>query len=519
MYSTPSGYADAVTSEDRTVDILLSIGTGIDNTAADDLSTISGSFLPMTNTSQATDAIYYMTDELATFEGYGIKTAASAGIIAPPLEAVHYPPETSIWSDCISDAEGNIAFTFSLNLSAEHQSALRIYTTGPSVIEASAVYTDADGTATTKAFTCYEGYIEVRDVMAYSTIAVTISKIDGAYRHVRIVEVEFGASISISKSEVGGEVTVIRELDPTEKSAPMGELDVTILNVTGTFDPDNPSTRLGEIQVGYPLYLSFVVKADGKQYTIPSGRYVIGERDSSDTRLKLAAFDARFSLSELYTTWTMPADQSLGQTLDDLLTDYSIPHIVDDALYEVMPDGEFTFDDESTLFEDLLTIQQAYAIFFIPDHRGSIELTGTWPSDAYGSIPTATIFSWPSPKQTKRYNYVQVGYKVEEGSATKTYYVETDLRTDPTEGKVVLQITDNKLITTSGRATSLMNRLITRLYDEEVETDIRGDPAMDLGDVVEIPGKWTQDAPRSYKVTYIEETYDGTYRATVRGTR
>lgn len=519
MYTTPSGYADAVTSEDRTVDILLSIGTGIDNTAADDLSSISGDFLPMSNTAQATDAIYYMTDELATFEGYGIKTSVSAGIIAPPLEAVHYPPETSIWSDCISDAEGNINFSFILNLTQEHESALRIYTTGPDVTSATAVFTAADGTATTKTFACYEGYIEVRDVMAYSTIAVSISNIDGAYRHVRIVEVEFGASISISKSEVGGEVTVIRELDPNEKSAPMGELDVTIINVTGTFDPDNPSTRLGEIQVGYPLYLSFVVKKDGSQYTIPSGRYVIGERDSTDTRLTLAAFDARFPLSELYTSWTMPADQSLGKTLDDLLTDYSIPHIVDEELYSLMPDAAHTFDDDSALSEDLLTIQQAYAVFFIPDHRGSIRLTATWPADTYGSIPTATIYSWPSPKQTKRYNYVQIGYKVTEGTTTKTYYVETDLRTDPTEGKVVLQITDNKLITTAERATALMNRLITRLYSEETETEWRGDPAMDLGDIVEIPGKWTQDAPRTYKMTYIEETYDGSYRAVVRGTR
>ncbi len=519
MYATPTGYADAVTSQDRTVDIVLSIGTGIDNTAADDLSSIGGSFLPMTNTSQATDAIYYMTDELATFEGYGIKTSVSAGIIAPPLEAVHYPPETSIWSECISDADGAISFNFTLNLSAEHSSALRIYTTGPSVTEASAVFTDSDGTAVTKAFACYDGYIEVKDVMTYTAIAVSISKISAAFRHVRIVEVEFGASISISKSEVGGEVTVIRELDPTEKSAPMGELDVTILNVTGTFDPDNPSTRLGEIQVGYPLYLSFVVKADGKQYTVPSGRYVIGERDSTDTRLTLAAFDARFSLSELYTAWTIPADQSLGKTLDDLLTDYSIPHIVNDALYEMMPDAAHAFDDDTALSDDLLTIQQAYGIFFIPDHRGSIELTPTWPTDAYGSIPTATIFSWPSPKQTKRYNYVQVGYKVTEGTATKTYYVETDLREDPTEGKVVLQVTDNKFITTAARATQLMNRLISRLYDEEVESEWRGDPAMDLGDVVEIPGKWTQDEPRSYKMTYIEETYDGSYRATIRGTR
>ena len=64
-----------------------------------------------------------------------------------------------------------------------------------------------------------------------------------------------------------------------------------------------------------------------------------------------------------------------------------------------------------------------------------------------------------------------------------------------------------------------MTRIISRLYTEEVEAEWRGDPAMDLGDTVSIPGRWTQSDPRSYGITYMEEVYDGGFRVTMRGTR
>lgn len=42
MMDVPDGYADAVVSTDRTIDVYISIGTGIDTTAADDITTVTG---------------------------------------------------------------------------------------------------------------------------------------------------------------------------------------------------------------------------------------------------------------------------------------------------------------------------------------------------------------------------------------------------------------------------------------------------------------------------------------------
>ena len=520
MYDAPTGYSDAVVSDNRTIDIFLSVGLGMDTTAADDLESVGGSFLPMSNTDQVIDAVYYLTSEMATFEGDGIKTSSSAGMLAPPITAVAYPPEVGIWSEDISDASGAISFSFSLTLSQAHTSAIQIYTEGPAVLEASATFTLEDGSTVTKACTCMGTYFNVPDSLTYTSISITVTKLDAPYRHVRVVEVEFGASRAFSNSEIGGEVSIIREIDPTEQTMPMDELDVSVLNVTGELDPDNPSSRLEELHIGQSFVLSFTVTSDaGKKYTIPCGRYWIGERDASDTRLELTAFDARYRLSTIYAAWSISTSKSLGQTLEELLSDYMVPHIVDEDLYEMMPDTSYTFDDSTPISDDLLQVMQAYAIYCIPDRQGSIKVTATWPGDTYGSVPVGTIYSWPSPKQQQAYNYISIGYTVTSGDVSTIYYVETDLRTDQTEGKNILQIGNNPLITTSTRATALMTRIISRLYTEEVEAEWRGDPAMDLGDTVSIPGRWTQSEPRSYGITYMEEVYDGGFRVTMRGTR
>ena len=520
MESMPDGYTDAVMSPNRTIDIFLTVGIGADTTAADDLESVGGSFLPFSNTDQVIDAIYYLTLEPATFEGYGIKTSADNGLVAPPLQPIPYPPELGVWSDVISDKDGAIDFTFSVTLSQAHTSAFQVYTEGPAVTAATATFTLEDGSTVTRQCTCVGDYFNVPEVFTYTAISIAISKLDAPYRHVRIVEVEFGASRAFSNSELGGEVSIIREIDPTEQTMPMDELDVSVINVLGELDPDHPSSRLDELCIGQSFVCSFTVTAEsGKRFTVPCGRYWIGERDSTDTRLELTAFDVRYKLSTIYAEWSIDAAKSLGQTLGDLFTDYQIPHIVDEDLYSVMPDTLYTFDDSTPISDDLLQLQQAYAIYCIPDREGSIRVTSTWPGDAWGTVPVGTIYSWPSPKQQQAYNYISIGYTVTSGDVSTIYYVETDLRTDQTEGKNILQIGNNPLITTSTRATALMTRIISRLYTEEVEAEWRGDPAMDLGDTVSIPGRWTQSDPRSYGITYMEEVYDGGFRVTMRGTR
>ena len=64
----------------------ISIGTGIDTTAVNDITGWGGGMLEMSDPRQIVDATYTMSSNLATYEGEGIPTATHHEIIAPPID-------------------------------------------------------------------------------------------------------------------------------------------------------------------------------------------------------------------------------------------------------------------------------------------------------------------------------------------------------------------------------------------------------------------------------------------------
>lgn len=499
------------------VDAYISVGTSIDATSVDDVTGITGGLLGLSSTAQASDAVYTLTPGMATYEGDGIPTSVSAGMVAPPLSAMSYPPETGLWSDVISDADGSISWTLTVALSAEHTSALTLYTDGPSITAGTVVFTASDGTTASEALICSSDYAQVATAHAYTSIAITVTAISEAYHHVRIAEIEYGASRALATTTLTGEVTLLEELDPTEKSLPMTELDFDIINVDGSFDPDNPASRLSEFVLGYPVRLSFTVRSGSSRWTVPMGRYWIGERSSADTSIGIHSFDARWFLSQSSASWSLSTGTSIGASLEAMLSDMGIPHAVDDALYEVYPDADHTFDQETTRLEDALAVEQAYGIYLVPQRSGVIQVTQTWPGGTADTLPLARMTSWPRPKQSDRYNYIIVQYAPGDTSTAQT--VEKDLRTDTGETKSVLQVLGNPLVTTEARATATAERIAARLTNEEVEVECLGDPALDAGDTVPVPGRWTQDEPVSYAIRRIEHTWSGMLTQTIRFAR
>ena len=149
----------------------------------------------------------------------------------------------------------------------------------------------------------------------------------------------------------------------------------------------------------------------------------------------------------------------------------------------------------------------------MPDRDNTIHITASWPGGDSAVISADTIYSWPKINQTNAYNVVSIGYN----SGGTMYYVERDLRDDMKESKSVLQIADNPLITTQARATALLNRIVMRIPSSEVEAKVMGDPAIDLGDTVQIPGRWSMDAPKNYRLIYEELTFDGSLSCIYRG--
>lgn len=514
MHTMPEEYKDHVQDMDRRMSVYISIGTGVDQTAADDLTEVTGDFIPWSNTAQIIDAVYKMTPGMTTFEGDGIPSSPFNGLIAPPLEPMNYPPELGVWSEDISDKDGRMDFSMTLTLKAEHASALRIYTAGPNVTSAEATFVSEDSTETVDC-ECYKGFFDVVSKHVYEAITIHVSSIDRPFCHVRVIEVEFGSAITFSASILGGEIAYISEFDPLETSIPLHELDLSIINVDGSFDEDNPMTRLTEVSIGYPLDLAYSLERTDEMLTVPCGRFYIAQRQTSDTRLNLIAFDGRWPLQESFSEWSISRSKSFGDSFDDMLQEYGIPHTIDERLFSIYPDKDHLFTSDTSVLDDILCIQQAYAIYVLPSRDSTVRVTTSWPTGDAGLIDKSTIYMWPTAMQTSKYNTVEVLWT---DSAGTLHTESMDLRTDPREPKSKLSISQNPLLD-STRAVALMDRIVSRMRSSEIEAEWMGDPAIDVGDSLKIPGRWTSNSPLAYRLNYQEIVFDGALSARVRGSR
>ena len=69
------------------------------------------------------------------------------------------------------------------------------------------------------------------------------------------------------------------------------------------------------------------------------------------------------------------------------------------------------------------------------------------------------------------------------------------------------------------KATEIANRVVASLYTSKVETDWRGDPAIDVTDYIDLEGKWTEGNPTRYRLLYNQLSYDGGLSAVTRSYR
>ncbi len=512
MYSDDPDYRAVIEADGRSISIYMSLGVDIDNTAADDITAVTVDSLPMSNTSQMTDANYELTKEFATYEAYGIATAASAGMIVPPLQAHAYPPETGIWSQGLCDDGGNIDFTMAIALSAVHESAFTIYTEGPNILEGEVIFSYTENGETqseTVALDPHNGYAVASGSHKYDTVTVNITKLDGAYQHLRITEVEFGDSITLATDKLAGEVVFIDEIDVLGVGMPLSELDLELVNVLGDYDVDKPNTLYTQLAIGNPLNLSYTIDAGTFRKTIPMAHLFIGAKRTNGDRLLVTAYDVRWNLGRSYYVWSLDPAEDLGTTLAELFEAHELGYVIDEAVNQIYPQGACTFTDETTVLDDIQKVAQAYGLIIRPSRRGNIEVSTAWNGDQYGTIPVNNMYSWPGSNQYNKYNVIDIRY----GSNGDYHRYVQDFSEVGTV-KNILSI-NNDLILTEQMAIQVYARTRAQIYNSAQDVDWRGDPSLDLGDTVGVHNRWTQDGTaQTYRATKREIRYDGAMRET-----
>lgn len=513
MYHTASAYSRAIRADERKIVPYISLGVGFDPTAADDLISISCDSLPMSNPAQMIDANYALTQGLATFEGDGIPTAPGSGMIAPPIQAEEYPPETGLWSHDISDSDGAIDWIVTLTLSRAHTSAFSVYADSVVHIVSGEIRYYLEGVPVrTMTIDATSSVIRDPQITTYDAIEVEITGIDKPYHHVRIAEFEFGASVTLSNTVLGPSMSLLGEIDILGLSMPISQLDFSILNVEGEYDQDNPDSLLPTVAKWSPLTLALTIITDEGQTSIPMGRFYITERKGADVLLNVTAQDARSILQTTYTPLSLIKTESLGEMYERILSDLRIPHVIDPDVYNIYPEADITLDDEELdLLTQLLYVQQYYGVYIAPGRDENLHITKNATGDAVQSITASNIIEYPNPETERTYNYISVSY-----GQNKIYSV--DLRTDDKEGKSELTLV-NPLILTEDGASRIARELSDKLYSQLYSAQAFGDASLDPGDTVPIEGRWTQGNSDSFRITSIDWTYDGSFLMTVKGVK
>lgn len=516
MQTMPSDYLDAMRGDVRQVDVFLSIGRFSDLTAADDYDGTTAGMLEMSNPdAQLTDAIYEITEGLATFEGYGIATAIDAGNIAPPIQAEHYPPETALWSDVISDADGNVEWSFTVAMAEPHTSALTFHTRQVDILEAFITIRNNGSVVVPRTeMTVARDRVTYSQNVTYDSFTVEVTKVAQPFMHVRIAEIEFGTQTTFSKEDLTGTVSIIREYDPTMLSIPLHELDFSILNVLGEWDVDSPDSAIDSLAQSLPISAAFTCVTGEKNWTVNIGRFFISSLSGAETQLDVTCFDGRKTLQDIYTTWELNTEQSLGTQITDIFTSAYIPHTVDAALFQLYADAPYTFTDNMSLLEVFLYLMQYYNVWLVPGRNGSISVRLGPPMGDYGDMDPDMEYTFPKQAQFTKYNFIQVAYQ----SGNTTSYYSMDLRTTSTEAKSQISIS-NPLVRSVTKAQEIAARVASSLYSTMVEMEWRTDLTVDPGDTAGLFGKWSQDTATEYRVSSSRIEYTGAVKETLKGVK
>lgn len=502
VIETDQAYKDAISAPTRSISVFMQVGYGIDSSAATDMVTMEGAFLPMSSMDQTTDAIYSLSHRFATFEDDGIPTASAMDMRVPPMEPATSPQEVGVWSEDLSDADGNMDWVVTMTFGSVHTSALTVFTPEVHILEAEVTFS-ANGAETGHyIYTSTGSDFQITEVYDYDRIVFRVLKVDQPYHHLRIIEVEFGASVTLSRDTITGDVRYLSEVDPTGQSYPLNELDFSVINRQWAYDYDSPSKEAEAVAIGRPLELSFRIATDTGARTVRCGRFYIRNLQTGTSTIRVTADDPRVIMTDVSKAWSIPTTQSIADAVDAVCEELFIAHVCDQSLYELYPVRDVTFDEDSTYMEDLTDLFQLYGIEMVPDSLGILQIRPYRAPQSFGTIVESRMFTYPS-KSTNltSYNYLTVRY----GDSGRESY-DVDLRTTASVAANQLYV-NNPLIVTREEAVSVANRILSRLHNAELEVEWTGDPSMEVGDTVGFPGRWSDATERM--VLYNEITYNG----------
>ena len=286
---------------------------------------------------------------------------------------------------------------------------------------------------------------------------------------------------------------------------PKNSIEFSVDNTDGRWNPNNPNGLERYLSERQRVTVRYGMDVNGSTEWIKGGTFFLSEWKAPSNGLE-ASFVARDILEFLmYEKFPMVEDSSL---LDAVEYAYALgsPEIANTQMVvdPIVNRYEATIPEGYTRAEVIQMIANAACCIIRYDREGVLYVERLNETPTGYVIPAATSYSYPETTLTKPLKMVTVAYG-EEGS------FEWPVNTIGES-----QTVENPLVTTAQQATSIalwvQNTLNSR---KSVKGDFRGDPRLDLFDIVEVEGKYGKIAPVA--IEQIKYTYSGSFKATYAG--
>lgn len=351
----------------------------------------------------------------------------------------------------------------------------------------------------------------------YDSVTVTVLNWCVPYRRARIEEVGLGHVFALSKTDIFS-YTHEQYGDLLSGELPKNNIDFTVNNITGRWNPNNPTGIEKYLSERQKVNVRYGFTINDRIEWINAGVFYMSEWNAPSNGIE-ARFVARDIIEYLLNA---PYTGIKEGTLEEIvLSAFSVAGLPENFEYVLHPTAlkairtVIKSEQEYTCAEVVQMCANAAKLVIYQDRDGKLHIDSLNMSLTDYLVPISLSYNHPEVSLLKPLRSVAVDYTITEG--------EGEEQTEQTQRYVLdvssvgeTQTVSNPLVRDADTAMSIATRVKdTLLSRKSVGGEYRADPRLDLFDVVAVESKYGRLSP--VVITDVKYTFNGAFKGSYTG--
>lgn len=347
------------------------------------------------------------------------------------------------------------------------------------------------------------------ELVNYDSVTVTVQNWCLPYRRARIESISLGHTLILTKNDILS-YTHEHHGDILSGELPKNSIEFSLNNIDGRWNPNNPTGMEKYLSERQKLTVRYGFRMDdGTVEWVQAGVFYLSEWNAPSNGL-----EARFSARDIFTyLMDVPYKGSLEGDLETLLLSVfatsglpeDFQYSIDSEALKINEAGEWSYGDmDFTCAEVIQLCANASALVTYQDRNGVLHVDQFNTNMSDYMIPKSLSYSHPEIELSKPLKKVIVAVDVDD------YELEVG---DKGENQTIINPFISDYYTGAARVADL-NALVLSTR-KRVTGEFRGDPRLELFDVVEVESKYGYLSPVA--ITNIKYSFKGSFSATYEG--